>query len=229
MRPFHVLLFLILVFGLAMGAAAIWPKDGLHLTREWSLRFASLDEIFSKETKNELNLDSLLASYEIDFDSTAIKDSLRLAQIAYRQRILRIQYADNSIGLWNFFKKLDKIKQGVGKVRILHYGDSQIEGDRMTSVIRNSLQKKFGGSGPGYIAASPLTSSFSVINHRSGNWKRYPVFGSQDSTLNHNHFGMYGVFSRFTPFPIMEEFFRSRLLTIASGKIITKGFFYSRK
>lgn len=104
MRPIHVLLFLILVFGLAIGAAAIWPKDGLPMTREWSLKFASLDEFFSEEGDKELNLDSLLASYEVDFDSTAIKDSLRVVEIEYRQRMMRIQYPDTSIGLWGFFK-----------------------------------------------------------------------------------------------------------------------------
>ncbi len=213
MRPFHVLLFLILVFALALGAAAVWPKEGLPMTREWSLKFASMDDLFSEEKIEKIDVDSLLATYEVDFDSTAIKDSLRLAEIAYRQQLLRIQYADSSIGLWTFFKNLDSRKKGVGKVRILHYGDSQIEGDRITSVIRNKLQKEFGGSGPGYIAASPLTSSISVNNQRSENWRRYPVFGNQDSTLFHNHFGMYGVFSRFTPFPIMDTVYQDTVRT----------------
>ena len=213
MRPFHVLLFLLLVFGIAFATAAIWPKDGLPITREWSLKFASIDELFKEELAEEIDLDSLLAAYEVDFDSTAIKDSLRLAAIAYRQKALRIQYADSSVGLSNFFEKLDKRRQGEGKIRILHYGDSQIEGDRITSVVRNGLQKKFGGSGPGYIAASPLTNSFSVNNQRSENWKRYPVFGNRDSTLMHNRFGMYGVFSRFTAFPLMDTIYQDTVRT----------------
>jgi len=213
MRPFHVLLFLILVFGLGAVVAAVWPKEGMRITNDWSLKFASLDGLLSQDRSNDINVDSLLASYEIEFDSTDIKDSLRLAQIAHRQRMLRIQYADTSVGLWRFFKKLDKRKQGVGKVRILHYGDSQIEGDRITSVIRNGLQKEFGGSGPGYMAASPLVNSFSVSNQRTGNWRRYPVFGNQDTTLNHNHFGMHGVFSRFTPFPTMDTVYQDTIRT----------------
>lgn len=213
MRPFYVSLFLILVFVLGLGLAAVWPKEGLQMTREWSLKFVSLDDLFSNENPQSLNVDSLLAAYEVAFDSTETKDSLRLAQIAYREKVLRIQYADTSIGLWRFFKKLDKRKQGKGKVRILHYGDSQVEGDRMTSVIRNRLQKEFGGSGPGYIAASPLVGSFSVKNQRSENWRRYPVFGNQDTTLSHNHFGMYGVFSRFTSFPIIDTVYQDTVHT----------------
>ncbi len=222
MRPYHILLFLLLVFGLALGTAAIWPKDGLQITRGWRMNFVNLNEVFSSDTTTVVNLDSLLASYEIEFDSTAIKDSLRMAQIAYRQKVMRIQYADSTIGLWNFFEALKRRENGGGKVRILHYGDSQVEGDRITSVIRDGLQKRFGGSGPGYVAACPLTSSISIDNSRSENWKRYPVFGNQDSTLNHNHFGMYGAFSRFTPFPAMDTIYRDTIHTVFVDTVGTK-------
>ena len=36
-------------------------------------------------------------------------------------------------------------------VRILHYGDSQIEEDRITSTVRAGLQERFGGGGPGIL------------------------------------------------------------------------------
>ncbi|MEQ9229863.1 MAG: hypothetical protein RIF46_04215, partial [Cyclobacteriaceae bacterium] len=112
MRPYHILLFLLLVFGLALGTAAIWPKDGLQITRGWRMNFVNLNEVFSSDTTTVVNLDSLLASYEIEFDSTAIKDSLRMAQIAYRQKVMRIQYADSTIGLWNFFEALKRRENG---------------------------------------------------------------------------------------------------------------------
>jgi lysophospholipase L1-like esterase len=208
MRPYHILLFLLLVFALGLGTAAVWPKNGLPLTREWRLSFASLDDVFGSDTTRQVNLDSLLASYEVTFDSTAIKDSLQRAQIAYRLKMMRIQYADSSARLNHFFQALYEREQGVGKVRILHYGDSQIEGDRITSDIRNGLQKLFGGSGPGYVSACPLTSSISLNNVRSANWRRFPVFGNQDSTLMHNHFGMYAEFSRFTAFPRIDTVFQ---------------------
>lgn len=214
MRPYHILFFLLLVCGLALGTAAIWPKDGLQITREWKMSFVDLDDIWSSDTTKVVNVDSLLASYEIEIDSTGIKDSIRLAQIAYRQKVMRIQYADSSTKLENFFKALEQRENGSGKVRIVHYGDSQVEGDRITSVIRDGLQKTFGGSGPGYVAACPLTSSISIDNSRSGNWRRFPVFGNQDSTLAHNHFGMYGAFSRFTPFPVMDTVYRDTINTV---------------
>ena len=50
MRPYHTLLFLLLVFVLGLGTAAVWPKDGLPLTREIRIPFASLDDLFSQDT-----------------------------------------------------------------------------------------------------------------------------------------------------------------------------------
>ena len=36
----------------------------------------------------------------------------------------------------------------------MYYGDSQIEGDRMTSYLRQALRTGHGGTGPGLAAAS---------------------------------------------------------------------------
>jgi lysophospholipase L1-like esterase len=197
-RPYHILFFLASLFVMSLFAAWVWPKEGIPMTREWSLKFASLSEIFPTDS-GRLDFDKL---FYFEIDSTDIKDSLRLAALKYRQKVMRIQYPEGHPGLVNFFRALDLRKRGVGKVRILHYGDSQLEGDRMTNVIRNEFQKLFGGSGTGYIAACPLVDNISVNNRRSANWVRYPVFGITDSTRStHNHFGMYGVFSRFTPIP----------------------------
>ena len=42
--------------------------------------------------------------------------------------------------------------------RMIHYGDSQLEGDRITSYLRNRFQKIYGGSGPGFIPCLLYTS-----------------------------------------------------------------------
>ena len=48
------------------------------------------------------------------------------------------------------------------KIRIIHYGDSQIEGDRMSNYLRTVLQKKFGGYGVGLIPAIQTIPSASI-------------------------------------------------------------------
>ena len=44
---------------------------------------------------------------------------------------------------------LDSLTYSRRQVRIIYYGDSQIEGDRITSYLRHTLRKGRGGTGPG--------------------------------------------------------------------------------
>ena len=43
----------------------------------------------------------------------------------------------------------DSLRYSEGQVRIMYYGDSQIEGDRITSFLRHILREQYGGAGPG--------------------------------------------------------------------------------
>ncbi|WP_299579573.1 hypothetical protein [uncultured Sunxiuqinia sp.] len=57
-------------------------------------------------------------------------------------------------------------------VRIVYFGDSQIENDRITSVLRKQLQAQYAGRGPGFV---PLDEYYNT-HHRlliepSGNWE----------------------------------------------------------
>ncbi|MEO1053720.1 MAG: GDSL-type esterase/lipase family protein [Bacteroidota bacterium] len=200
-KPHHILLFLLVLSAGCLTMAYFFPEDGIKVSEDLTLRFATVNEIFDQgEDSVKVDVEELLASYEVVIDSTAIKDSIKRAQIAYRQKMLRIQYPSDTIEkLPKFFQALAKTKKNGKKLRIIHYGDSQIEGDRISSYIRNKFQKFFGGNGPGYFAVKSVVNSFSVNKTISENWQRFAVFGTSDSTLNHRKFGMYGAFSRFSP------------------------------
>jgi len=76
------------------------------------------------------------------------------------KKIQPIEYPQNDSNvLVNFFEYLadNKIQENV--LHILHYGDSQIEGDRITGFIRRKLQNKFGGNGIGLIFPANVTPS----------------------------------------------------------------------
>ena len=44
---------------------------------------------------------------------------------------------------------LDSLGNSERQVRVMYYGDSQVEGDRMTFYLRQLLRKDRGGTGPG--------------------------------------------------------------------------------
>ena len=125
------------------------------------------------------------------------KDSLNnLALIFEKKRrdssqfsLKKIQYPDNNrSSIFPFFKKLENAK--TKKVRIMHYGDSQIEGDRISGRLRERLQKEFGGNGAGLFALIPATRKISLKNIPTKNWFRKTGFGPYvDKSIKHKRYG----------------------------------------
>ncbi|MDE5707327.1 MAG: hypothetical protein K2H69_04040 [Alistipes sp.] len=69
-----------------------------------------------------------------------------------------------------------KLQRGDSLVRIAVMGDSFIEGDILTSDLREQLQLRYGGGGAGFApAASPLTDFRRTIRTRSKGWNSYNV------------------------------------------------------
>ncbi len=96
-----------------------------------------------------------------------------------------------------FFQVLDGVAANRQKISILHYGDSQIEGDRMTGYIRQKIQDQFGGFGPGLIPATNVYSTVTFKQSYSENFVRYTCFGG--ASLESKHYGAMASASRFTP------------------------------
>lgn len=84
------------------------------------------------------------------------------------------------------FGKLDRGEP----VHVLHYGDSQIEGDRISGTMRQRWQERWGGHGPGIQPPVPLVQSFSLRQALSGSWKRHTRFGRRDSTDLDENYGL---------------------------------------
>ena len=87
-----------------------------------------------------------------------------------------------------FFEALTKADSQ--SVRVMHYGDSQLEGDRMTSVIREYLQSTFGGMGPGMLAAVQPVGSYTVSQSVSPSGIGcYRIYGPTDWRASHHRYG----------------------------------------
>lgn len=75
-------------------------------------------------------------------------------------------------------------------VQVLHYGDSQIEGDRISGTLRHLWQKRWGGYGPGLQPPIPLVQSFALRQSATGPWQRHTRFGRRDSLDVDEHYGL---------------------------------------
>ena len=88
-----------------------------------------------------------------------------------------------------FHRLFSKLENGE-PVQVLHYGDSQIEGDRISGTLRKRWQKRWGGFGPGIQPPVPLVQSFALTQTLSGNWTRHTRFGRRDTTDLDENYGI---------------------------------------
>ncbi len=103
---------------------------------------------------------------------------------------------DMEPALHTFFEEAERSQTEGRLLRILHYGDSQIENDRMTALLRNRLQQVFGGSGCGMVPAIPLYHGNPTFRQKyGGEWIRYTGFGRRDKTIEHSSYGMMACFT----------------------------------
>lgn len=84
---------------------------------------------------------------------------------------------DSSL-LARFFQEADSARARGQLIRILHIGDSQIEGDRITGYLRQRFQQLYGGCGPGWIPFfEEEPTRFAVESFANRPAERFFLFG----------------------------------------------------
>ena len=199
-KPWHSLIFGGIVF-LALGLLSFtFPKNGIGLSPGFKLNFASLDGLFgAKSAKKDISkiieaIDAIDTTFAT-VDTTG-KQPEATGDSAARL-VTGIQYKNRSV-LKSFFEALQNARNGARPIRVLHYGDSQIEGDRITDYLRLKLQGQFGGQGVGLVSLTPIAAS--VINKitTGPGWDRYTIFTIKDKRVSHSNYGVLAGFSRFS-------------------------------
>ncbi len=207
MKPNNILHFVVYVLIILAVISMVIPKDGVKINEELKIQFPTIAEIFFPDTGKYANISRIINSnlsndtlviQAIDNDLTG--DTLKADAEELRKSIPKIEFpnGDRTI-LFPFFRCISNLKSNGKLIRVLHYGDSQIEGDRITSFFRSRLQNAFGGRGIGLIPVVDVAPSFSIKKEVSGKWKRYTGYGRKDSLVKHNKYGVMASFSRFSP------------------------------
>ena len=181
MRPYKVLLFIAIT--MAILGTLYWAfPDVKLLNSEYSEHFEYADvdtiaefPVYAEETDTVPEEEPQPVIPKIIVDSTT----------------------DSRIFLRRFYASLNESDQHM--IRVLHYGDSQIEEDRMTQQIREALQARFGGKGVGLMPLAQTIPSLTVkqslyLNGRFANpsisMQRYMVYGPKSMQRTD---GLYGV------------------------------------
>lgn len=188
------------MFALLGALCFVLPKDGIELT----LRFPTLQEVFSNDTSN-VNLEENLQSIENDFvatldslpemsenaDSIACVDTLHFYQSFDTTSLARIYFPNDDPRVMDcVFSALEEHSKKKGALHILHYGDSQIELDRISGYFRQALQEQFGGNGVGLLPIIPLFQTTAVSQTVSDSLPRYVASGTLRQKVDHNRYGV---------------------------------------
>ena len=215
MKPFRIFLFGLSVF-IILTLLSVFLSDHYVIFKLFTLKIPSFERILTnpkpayKDISHILKLSDLmkdsilpkkdkLPGKHIESEKKQFIDSTRLLNAdSIRALIRAIDFPAGNDSLLNpFFKDLSNLPLDKKLIRIMHYGDSQIEGDRITSYIRNQLQLRFGGLGIGLfpvVSINPASSSY--VFDLSNNWSRFsPVQNSIESQTG-NKFGALINYSR---------------------------------
>ena len=198
MKASHTLWFILSVFLILGIGWFFFPAEGVAIGKH-ELRFPSYAEAREGE-QEEMDVDAILdevsRSFEMRYSET-LMDSLAFFSDYLTANPNRIYLPNDD---YTYFDSLFRLMEGAKSekkiYRVMHYGDSQIEMDRISSVFRQRLQELFGGSGPNMIPAIQRVASISVTQSYSGGLTRYTVYG--DSTTRRAPHKRYGPMTQFS-------------------------------
>ena len=177
MRPYKVLLFIACVMAILGTIYFLFPEES----------------------------DTPIAEVVVEQDTVVLAETLIEEEKESKKIVIPIVQVDSTTDsryyLQAFYQSL--AESGSRVVRVLHYGDSQIEEDRMTQQIREALQARYGGSGcglmplaqtiPNYTVKQQLRMNGRYVNPQS--LKRNMVYGLKSEQRKD---GLYGVMGQMT-------------------------------
>ncbi len=198
MTPFKALISIISLFVVLALVAVVYPDGGIHVG-DTTFRYPKLTDIFVKSEVNE-NGDSLAADPEDAIremmeatkrkEFAAYTDSLAYYEKFFKKGKTRFDLPNNDPTWFDrFFLHLQLAELDSSVVHIVHYGDSQLEEDRISATIREDLQEEFGGAGPGMMPPIMAVPSQTTSHWNDGDLKRYILFGPKEEEADHNRYG----------------------------------------
>jgi alginate O-acetyltransferase complex protein AlgI len=188
MRPLRSFLLLLVFLASLTGLCFIFPSAGL---------FPSIHEFltFLPAGRTGQKADTLKDIVPVQKRDTLFTENSGSAKIA--DTLTPVGY----IVMYNPLQPfIDSLRDSKGQVRIMYYGDSQVEGDRITFYLRRLLRKGRNGTGPGlFLPVMPVMYTKSVWLKSSSNWIRYNYLSWKKGKISQNKLGPFMAVCRYLP------------------------------
>ncbi len=206
-KPFRPLLLLIYVVVLLAVVLHFLPSEW-SITDQITLRSFSMKSLFEKQSKEYADISSITSAFSVS-DSLAaqspaqkrpvigldthktVLDSLKTLLPLESKYQIQVPEDDSTV-LYKFFSSL-RDQAPTQLIRVLHYGDSQIEGDRISSYLRHRLQNQFGGCGLGLVPLLDVVGSrLSIVQYSDAEWQKIYAFSSGFQNKYADSYGVMG-------------------------------------
>lgn len=183
MNSRKILLFVAAVIAVLSLAAFIFPEEGISIGK-LHLRYPTLHSLLREEVAEE----------PAATDTTTVPTVMTLKDsVDYYAKLVD----SGDLRFWlpnhNYFDSMwanmEQARIQKRTVRVLHYGDSQIEMDHMTSRLRANLQETFGGGGPGMLPFRTITPTTTVKQSNHGDLIHLASFGDSLAVKSNGNYG----------------------------------------
>ena len=180
---------------LGLGCISVFfPSKGVLLLNSTTITFPSLSEVLATDTEEsksqstnesepkakELSPEELLALRE-----KAIQNDSAYVDFMTNDPARVYMPSDNYLD--PFFNALQTAKDT--SVRVMHYGDSQIEMDRISSYLREQWQTDFGGSGVGFMPAVQTVATTTINQTISPTLQQQLSYGDPSLRSREGNYG----------------------------------------
>ena len=188
MKARQVLAFILGVFLLLGAAWAVFPAEGVRVGGK-TLRFASYRGRLRDAMEEKVDVDAVLSSLDDRF--AMHEDTLAFYRGFFYDNPDRIYLPDDDYTFFDpVFRAFERARKEGRTVRVAHYGDSQIEMDRISQNLREALQERFGGCGTGMFPALTTTPMATVSHSASGGFAFFTmIVDSTSRRAGHNRYG----------------------------------------
>ena len=266
MRPRHIVLFIACCFALVGGLVVLGnlyrpllgdircPEVGFLVESRKSKVESQKSKVESQESGVERDTTETLVPMELA-DSIGLEEELLVESRESRveSRKSKVESGETKVesgetkvesGVLELF--IAGLQEAENKqVRVVHYGDSQIEEDRITSTLRSHLQEQYGGIGPGLlplvqtIPTRTVVQSLLIDGQRvtpKNGPQRWLVYGPKAQQRDsNNHYGVMGqvavldslcdsVTVHFEPYgKLTKANYFSQMRVIATPSIVVNG------
>lgn len=203
MRPYKVVLFIAGLLACLAVLCVVLPERISIAGKE--VRWPTLSQVFeTNKSTQEIEIPDELWNLDDEEVTDTIASEISPDSITETApkpiappKVVVDSTTDSRIFLQHFYASL--ANAGTRRVRVVHYGDSQIEADRITLEIRESLQNRYGGCGVGLMPLAQTIPTNTIRQELQMNGRvvtpqqgpnRYMVYGPKRTQRAD---GLYGV------------------------------------